>query len=45
MIEAADLSPINAMILGMRLGVSSMGGELSWRWIFKGMNNPRDELS
>ena len=45
MTEAADLSPINAKILGVSLGVSSLGGELSWRWIFLAMDYHRDEFS
>ena len=45
MTEAADLSPINVMILEVILGVSSIIGELFWRRIIQGMNYAKDELS
>ena len=45
MTEAADLPVNNAMVLGVSLGVSSLGGEQTWRWNSLGMNYPRDGLS
>ena len=43
--KAAGLSLINAINMRVSLGVSSLGGELSWGWFFLGMNYPRDDLS
>ena len=40
-----DLLPIITTILGVSLGMSSLVGELSWRWIILGMNYPKDMLS
>ena len=40
MTEAADISSINAMLLGVSFDVSSLGD-----WIVLEVNFPRDELS